>query len=51
MRDPKMPLQDLLVTRRQLERSNVQARHIKKDKRELQYEDTKTNLVKVKVID
>ena len=47
MRDPKMPLQDLIVTGRPLKCSNVQARHIEEDKYELQSEDTKTNLVKV----
>ena len=48
LRDPKMTLQGLLVTGRQLGRSNVQARHIEKDKKELQREDTKINLVKAK---
>ena len=33
---------------RQLECSNVQTRHNNEDKHELQDEDTKTNLVKVK---
>ena len=46
MRDPKMTLQDLLVTGRQLECSNVQARHNEEDKHELEDEDTETNLVK-----
>ena len=48
LRDPKMTLQGLLVTGRQLERSNVQARHIEEDKQELQREDTNINLVKTK---
>ena len=48
LRDPKMTLQGLLVTGRQLERSNVQARHIEEDKQELQREDTKINVVKAK---
>ena len=48
LRDPKMTLQGLLVTGRQLERSNVQARHIEEDKQELQREDTNINLVKAK---
>ena len=43
-----MTLQGLLVTGRQLERSDVQARHIEEDKPELQREDTKINLVKAK---
>ena len=32
LREPKMTLQDLLATGRQLERSNVEARHIEEDK-------------------
>ena len=48
MCDPKMPLQDLLVMGRQLECSNVQARHNEEDKHELQDEDTRINLIKVK---
>ena len=35
MRDPKMPLQNLLVTERQLECSNVQARHTEENKHEV----------------
>ena len=49
MRDPKMPLQDLLVMGRQLECSNVQARH--KRKINMSYNmkiQIKINLVKVK---
>ena len=48
MCDPKMPLQDLLVMGRQLKCSNVQARHNEEDKHELQDEDTRINLIKVK---
>ena len=48
LRDPKMTLQGLLVTGRQLERSNVQARHIEEDKQELQREGTNINLLKTK---
>ena len=40
-----MTLQDLLVTGRQLERSNVQARHIEEDKQELQHADTNLRLI------
>ena len=48
LRHPNMTLQDLLVTGRQLERSNVQARHIEGDKQELKHEDTKIHLVNAK---
>ena len=48
LRDPKMTLQGLLVTGRQLERNNVQARYIEEDMQELQREDANINLVKAK---